>query len=214
MAVALLSPVSTDVLQPGRARERSGDASLEREARFRLIAHGELWVVGVAGSGPFWSASGGASGGSDRWVSRLWEAVRRHAGNLPDSVDRRGFLCPHFGRETEFTYYVGYESSADVTDLPPGLVCIKIPAHTWAVGLVQGSDQIDRVYSGLSRWIEAQGYEEVPRALAIEAYPPDGPRPGDDLVFDVLLPVRRRPVAGTGRRPDWDRDSRRIAHAG
>jgi predicted transcriptional regulator YdeE len=208
MAVALLSPVSTDVLQPARDRGRSGDATLEREARFRLIVHGELWVVGVAGSGPFWSATNG----SDRWVNRLWETVRRHAGELPDSVDRRGFLCPHFGRETEFTYYVGYESATDVTDLPAGLVCIKIPAHTWAVGLVEGSDQIDRVYSGLSRWIESQGYEEVPRALAIEAYPPDGPRPGAALVFDVLLPVRRRPVAGSGRRPDWDRDSRQTAH--
>jgi predicted transcriptional regulator YdeE len=217
MAVALLTHVLTHA--PSTPREASdrargmgddGDEGLAREAGFRLITHGELWVAGVVGCGPFRSGSDPASG----WVTQLWGTAQRRAAELPDSVDKRGFLCPHFGRETEFTYYIGFESAAELTDLPKGMVCIKIPAHTWAVGLVEGREQIERVYSGLGRWLEAQGYEEVPRALAIEAYPPDGPRPGDSLVFDVLLPVRRRPVAGSGRRREWDWDPRRTAYTG
>jgi predicted transcriptional regulator YdeE len=203
-------PTPERVADRARRRGSDEDSTLAREAGFRLITHGEVWIVGVVGSGPFESEAD--PGG--QWIHRLWDVARRRAGELPDSVDKRGFLCPYFGRETEFTYYVGFESSSELTHPPEGMVCIKIPAHTWAVGLVEGQEQADRVYSGLGRWLEARGYEEVPRALAVEAYPADGPRTGDRLVFDVLLPVRRRPVAGTGRRREWDWDRRRLAFVG
>src|SRR4051794_30075103 len=96
----------------------------------RLVTKEEFWLVGFVGSGPFRNAG--------EWVGKLWETVRSRAPELPPSVNQAAFVCPSAARETEFTYYIGWESPAELTELPDGMVCIRIPTHTYAVGRQHG----------------------------------------------------------------------------
>jgi predicted transcriptional regulator YdeE len=79
-----------------------------------------------------------------------------------------------------------------VHDLPAGMKCVRIPAHTYAVGEVRGSrGEIDRVYSELPEWAASLGAGVNKAILWLEIYP-NGPciEPNEPMHFDIYLPVR------------------------
>jgi predicted transcriptional regulator YdeE len=190
------------VTLPLRVAAKPFSIQPEAAADFRIVTKGEFWVLGVAGSGPYASAG--------EWVGQLWSTAKKRDRRLPQGLNKDCYVCPNQGRETEFTYYIGRESQAELKKLPPDTVAIRVPAHTYAVAGYQGPAGGRDVYADLTGWLERQGYETVPGALRIEVYPAGGSRPGDPLRLDVYLPVRTRepkaspsasPAAGSATTP-------------
>jgi len=82
------------------------------------------------------------------------------------------------------------------------MVCIRIPAHTYAVASHQGPTSGPDRYAELTEWAKQHDYETVSGTLGIEVYPADGSRPGEKLRFDIYLPVRPHELkAATGVTP-------------
>jgi predicted transcriptional regulator YdeE len=147
----------------------------------RLVTVEGCWLVGVVDSGPHRSAGA--------WAGRLWGRARKEGDALTCTLDRSAYLCPNAARHTEFTYYIGWQSSEEVTDLPEGFVCIELPARTYAVGTQRGDWRAHDVYADLKAWMDESGLLGLTGELGIEAYPPEGARSGPALLFDAYLPV-------------------------
>jgi predicted transcriptional regulator YdeE/catechol 2,3-dioxygenase-like lactoylglutathione lyase family enzyme len=171
-----------DVLTPQTlalpAPDGNEQPSAGTQRGYRLVTKEEFWLVGFVSSGPFQKAP--------EWVEKLWETVRSRAPEFPPPVNQAAFVCPNAARETEFTYYIGGESRAELTDLPAGMVCIRIPAHTYAVGTHRGGKH--DTYADLRDWFKQEGCEALPGSLRLEVYPPSF-QTADELLFDVYLPV-------------------------
>ncbi|HEX2037155.1 MAG TPA: GyrI-like domain-containing protein [Chloroflexota bacterium] len=152
-------------------------------AGYHFETKGEFWLVGLGSCGPYKQAR--------EWVLPLWEALLRRQHELPPVVDRSVYVSPYHGRETEFTCYVGLAAREEVVDLPPGMRCIRIPTHTYAVGSVRGSRaEIDEVYRTLPEWAEAQGRRPDKGSLWLEIHPQAPTHaPHAPPCFDVYLPV-------------------------
>lgn len=153
-------------------------------ADFHFTDHGSFWVVGLGGVGPYTTAR--------QWVMPLWEEFIRRREELPASVDRSLYISPCHGRETEFTFYVGFASREEIVAPPPGMICIRILAHQYVVGQVRGPRaEIERVYAALPAWAEAHGRSTNKAILWLETYP-DGPchDPDGPFTFDIHLPLR------------------------
>lgn len=155
--------------------------------RYRFETKDEFWFVGCGGVGPYFDPSKIEA----NWVIPLWKELFRRQHELPASVDQTTYISPCHGRESEFTFYGGFASTGPVDDLPEGMLCFRIPAHTYAVGRVQGPrEEIGRVYRSLPQWAEQQGRPINRAILWLEIYPdrpvldPQGP-----FAFEVWQPV-------------------------
>ena len=150
--------------------------------KFHLANRPEFWLVGVGASGPH--------EGAQIWVRRLWDRFLGMADELPDGLDRSVYVSPCHGRETEFTIYIGYTMPNDPGELADGLVKVRIPAHTYGVGTVSGTQaEVNRLYGELPAWMDAQGTPTNREILWLEIYP-DPPRPiGEPIDLEVWLPV-------------------------
>ena len=153
---------------------------------FRFGDKGTFWFVGTAGSGPFFQDR------EENWATPLWEELFRREEALPPNPPRRPYLSLCHARETEFTFYGGFEVPAGATDVPEGMVRIRVPAHTYAVGRVVGDGAaIASHYEALAAWAEAEGRPVNRAILWLEVHPerpvldPDGP-----FDYEVWLPVR------------------------
>lgn len=152
------------------------------ETDFRLVERPASWLVGIVGSGPHETGR--------TWVRQLWDRFLVIADSLPGDLDRSVYVCPCHGRETEFTYYLGFTSPVQVGNLPEGMVCIELPAHTYGVCRVSGSQEdVMRLYHELSSWMAAQGEPSNLEILWLELYDAP-PRPiGERIDLEVWLPV-------------------------
>src|ERR1043165_299599 len=104
------------------------ETTTETTTPYRLVHKEAFWLVGVSASGPYAIAQ--------TWIPPLWDTFVRRANELPPTLDRSAYVCPTHGRETEFTYYIGFAAGEELTELPTGMLCIQILAHTYVVGRV------------------------------------------------------------------------------
>lgn len=152
------------------------------ETGFRFVGRPANWLVGIAGSGPH--ATGRV------WVRQLWDRFLAIADDLPGDLDRSVYVCPCHGRETEFTYYLGFTSQEPVDDLPDGVVCIELPTHIYGVGNISGSqDDVMRLYHDLPAWMAAQGKPSNREILWLERYPSPPSPIGERIDLEVWLPA-------------------------
>src|SRR5689334_25313466 len=127
------------------------EMTTETTTQYRVVHKEAFWLAGVSGSGPYAT--------SQAWVPPLWDTFVRRANELPATLDRSAYVCPTHGRETEFTYYIGFAAAEEPAGLPAGTLCIQVLAHTYAVGRMRGPQSaINPTYAALIASIAPHGH--------------------------------------------------------
>jgi predicted transcriptional regulator YdeE len=159
-------------------------AQPETTTQYRVVHKETFWLIDVSGSGPYAIAQA--------WIPPLWESFIRRTNELPLTLDRSAYVCPTHGCETEFTYYIGFASAEELTELPTGMLCIQILAHTYVVGRVLGPQSaINTAYASLIAWIGEQGHELLDQILWLDVFPePPNTSPSATLDYEIYLPIR------------------------
>jgi len=158
-------------------------ATTDIASTFRIVSRDAFWLTGMVNSGPH------ATG--RQWVRALWAEFLARQDELPDGLDRSIFVSPCHGRETEFTFYLGYTSAEPPAFVPSGMVSILVPAHDYGVATIVSGSQEDvmQTYGALPTWIRQQGREVNREILWLELYAAP-PRPvGEAIDQEIWLPL-------------------------
>lgn len=144
-------------------------------------------LIGLGSTGPYFDPDvPGAN-----WVHPIWREFLRRVDELPPEADRTSFVSPVHSRESDFTFYCGATVLEEPVAVPSGMISLYLPAHTYAVGHVEGTRaRIETVYRQLPQWVAAQGRTVNSAILSLEVYP-HGPNlaPNGIHNYDIYLPV-------------------------
>jgi predicted transcriptional regulator YdeE len=158
--------------------------ALQKKDGYHFVDCAESWFVGLGSVGPYRT--------SRAWVMPIWEELIRRQGELPASVDRSVYLSPCHGRESEFTFWIGFACREEIMNPPTGMSCFRLPPHTYAVGEVRRPrEEIDRLYDTRGPWADSEGRPTNPSILWLEIYrQPPAADPAGPFDYDIYLPLR------------------------
>lgn len=157
------------------------------QSNFYITELDACWLIGLGSAGPYFAPDAL----DHNWVHPIWREFLRRVDELPAAPVGRSYISPVHSRESDFTFYCGVTVSQQPTEIPSGMVNLYLPAHTYAVGHVEGPrSQIEAVYRQLPEWVAAQGRSVNRAILSLEVYP-HGPNLELDGIhhYDIYLPL-------------------------
>jgi predicted transcriptional regulator YdeE len=150
-----------------------------------VIAKMGFRAVGLRWEGTF--AEAGAGG-----IRAVQSELRRRLSEISGIVNPAELLGLSYHANpgaTGFVHYCAVEVSGE-DEIPAGMTVVEVPARSYAQCRHLKGESIDRSYSNIYAWIEAQGFAAHRGDLThFEVYPMAQDPYGPDPEFTIRIPV-------------------------
>ncbi|MBD1371429.1 AraC family transcriptional regulator [Hazenella sp. IB182357] len=147
-------------------------------------------LIGLGWTGPYEAAARGD-------IVKVWKNFFSRLPEIAGIVEKNVYYAPFHSRKTDFTYYVGVKTEADV-QVPTGLIQLAIPVQQYAMFTHQGPmSQVEQSYLQAWEWMKEQKLDKDVSVLTLERYdhrfhPIHDEAESETNEYEIYIPVQKR----------------------